>query len=67
MFHDGECDLGVSLHPGDQLAAVTAVRPNQFQSAINFANFFEYQFGTVTILNVGGMHHDLEQEPEGVD
>ena len=55
-----------STGPIYQLPGVTAVGPDQSQTAKHAAEFLQNQLGTVAVLNGGGVNHHAQDQPQRV-
>jgi hypothetical protein len=66
-FDDLQGPMIRHLDPLDQLAGITPVGPDQPQTAEALAQAVQHQSGTVAILNISGMHHSHENQPQGID
>ena len=66
-LHDFD-DAGIpALGPMDELPGVSSVREDHLQAAKTRAQLLDQQLGPVAILNVGGMNHQSEDQPQRVD
>src|ERR1700730_5518811 len=57
----------LTLNPGDQLASIAAVGPNELQPRQQAGYLGQDQLGAVAILNVGGMNHHGQKQSQGVN
>ena len=66
-FHDFQYPTAEQLRPSDQFARVAAVGPDFLQSRVHAAKLLEHQLGAVAVLDVRGMYHDGQNQPQRVD
>lgn len=65
-FDDFQQPTANRFYPFNQLPGIGAVGPNQLQSQTFASDFLEHQLGTVAVLEVRGMDHYRQQQPDGV-
>ena len=53
-------------HPLDQFPPIARVSPDQTHTPKASFQFRDNQLRSVSVLNVGGMHHHVQQQPHGI-
>ena len=53
-------------HPLDQFSPIARVSPDQTQAPKSSFQFRDNQLRAIPVLNVGGMHHHVQQQPHGI-
>ena len=66
-FQAGAAAWAQGTHPIDERAGVAAVGPDAAQPAEASAQGGEQQPGAIAVLNVGRMHADQKNQPQGID
>jgi len=66
-FDDLQYPMAKLSGPRDELAGVTAVGPNQSQSRETIGQFPQNQFGSITVLDAGRMHHNRHHQTKCID
>ena len=52
--------------PLDQLSSIASIGPDQPHSGESPSQFIDDQLGSISILNIGRMHHHRKQQPHGI-
>ena len=65
--HNHEGSLQDCRNPRDELACVSPIGPDQFQSRKAGDECPEHLFGPITVLDPRRMHDHDEEQPEGID
>jgi hypothetical protein len=66
-FHDHEAPLQHGRDPGDELARVPAIGPDQLQSREAGDQRRQHLFGAIPVLDPRRMYHHDQQETEDID
>src|SRR5215471_439217 len=66
-FHDHEGPLQHSRDPGDELARVPAIGPDQLQSREADDQGPQHRFSSITVLDTSGMHYHDEEQSQDID
>ena len=64
--HDFKCPACQTPHPFDQLSPIARVSPDQSHTLKPTFQFTYDQLRSVSVLNIGGMRHHVQQQPCGV-
>ena len=65
-FYYLQFPVALLLDPGEEFTSVTAIGPDAFEIGKTLLASGEYQLGSITILDVGTMHHHVQQQTLGV-
>ena len=66
-LHNIQDPASQGFRPEHELTRVAAIGPNAFQSWVQATALAKHQLGSVSILDIGSMHHQCQDQTQCVD